>query len=428
MNNWQKVLLIDVADVKLSNVDKKTKSEERVIKLCNYTDVYKNPFISKSLLESFMIASCNDNEYEKFKLKEGQVAVTKDSEKPDDIGIPTYIKDNFDDVVLGYHLALFTPEKSKLDGQFLYHWLNTKQAKRYFENNAGGSGQRCSLSIDILKSIPLYLPKLNEQKNIAKVLSDLDAKIELNIKINQELEAMAKLLYDYWFVQFDFPNEQGKPYKSSGGKMVFNKELKREIPEGWEVKRLTNIANITTGKLDSNAEVVDGKYYFYTCAANPVRTDSFAFNDSVILIAGNNASGNFHINRYTGKFNAYQRTYIVTEKKEYYLDYLFQVLERQLKVLKTRGQGSQTKFLTIGMLTEIPVFQTSTSVMENFHKIANPLYLRQLNVLNENQKLTELRDWLLPMLMNGQVTVGEAEEKLNMAAEPSGEYKIKGNG
>jgi type I restriction enzyme S subunit len=80
------------------------------------------------------------------------------------------------------------------------------------------------------------------------------------------------------------------------------------------------------------------------------------------------------------------------------------------------------------MLTEIPVFQTSTSVMENFHKIANPLYLRQLNVLNENQKLTELRDWLLPMLMNGQVTVGEAEEKLNMAAEPSGEYKIKGNG
>jgi type I restriction enzyme S subunit len=370
-----------------------------------------------------MIASCNENEYEKFILKKGQVAITKDSETPNDIGVSTYISEDFEDVVLGYHLALITPDKDKLNGRFLHYWLNTKQAKRYFENNAGGSGQRCTLVLDCIKSTPLYLPNLSTQEKIAKVLSDLDAKIELNNRINRELEAMAKTLYDYWFVQFDFPNEQGKTYKSSGGKMVYNAELKREIPKGWEVKKLSDIANITTGKLDSNAEVKAGKFYFYTCAENPTRTDSYAFDDSVILVAGNNASGNFHINRYTGKFNAYQRTYIVTENEEYYLDYLFQVFERQLKVLKTRGQGSQTKFLTIGMLTEIPVFQTNSSLMESFHKIANPLYLRQLNVLNENQQLTELRDWLLPMLMNVQVTVKEAEERFSMAAEPNVEYK-----
>ncbi len=246
------------------------------------------------------------------------------------------------------------------------------------------------------------------QKHIAKVLSDLDTKIELNNKINAELEAMAKLIYDYWFVQFDFPDDNGKPYKSSGGKMIYNHELNREIPERWKVKELSTFANITTGKLDSNAEVLGGKYLFYTCASDPTTINSYEFDDSVILIAGNNASGNFHINRYSGKFNAYQRTYIITAKKEKYLDYLFQVLSFQMKILKTRGKGSQTKFLTIGMLTDIHVFETNSETMFEFNKIANPLYNKQMNIKYENENLSKLRDWLLPMLMNGQVTVGEA--------------------
>ncbi len=269
-----------------------------------------------------------------------------------------------------------------------------------------------------------YSQDSQDQRSIAKVLSDLDAKIELNNKINAELEAMAKLTYDYWFVQFDFPNKNGKPYKSSGGKMVYNEELKREIPEGWEVKRLEEIANITTGKLDSNAEVENGSYHFYTCASEPTRTDSFAFDDSVILIAGNNAAGNFHVNRYTGKFNAYQRTYIVTAKEEKYLNYLYQILVLQMKLLKKRGKGSQTKFITLGMLTETPIFDTNSEVIDAFHKISHPMYEKQMNILNENQKLAELRDWLLPMLMNGQVKVGEAKGKvqMNMAAESDVQY------
>src|SRR5690606_32833079 len=138
------------------------------------------------------------------------------------------------DVVLGYHLSLITPDNSQLSGRFLHYWLHTKQAKNYFENNAGGSGQRCTLPIGIIKAIPLNLPSLSTQEKIAKVLSDLDAKIELNNKINDNLEQLAKTIYDYWFVQFDFPDINGKPYKSSGGKMVYNEELKQEIPEGWK--------------------------------------------------------------------------------------------------------------------------------------------------------------------------------------------------
>jgi len=283
--------------------------------------------------------------------------------------------------------------------------------------------------------IPDY--SLPTQQKIASVLSSLDTKIELNNRINAELEAMAKTLYDYWFVQFDFPDEQGKPYKSSGGKMVYNKELKREIPEGWEVETLSSIANITTGKLDSNAEIIGGQYPFYTCSAEPTTIDNYAYDDSVILVAGNNAQGNFHVNRYKGKFNAYQRTYIITAKEKKYFEYIYQIVKLGTSLLKKKGQGSQTKFITLGMLTGINIFNTNNSVYDKFYERVKHIFLMQMNVRNQNQQLASLRDWLLPMLMNGQVTVKEAEEKLveldssteqrrSMAAEPETEYKTNG--
>ncbi|MDR1583358.1 MAG: restriction endonuclease subunit S [Prevotellaceae bacterium] len=186
-NHWEKVKLADVADVKLSNVDKKTNPNERTVRLCNYTDVYNNTSIRDELAQNFMVATANENEFEKFLLKKGQVAITKDSETPDDIGVSTYISCNFDDVVLGYHLALITPSEDKLNGQFLNYLFHTKQLKRYFEYNAGGSGQRCSLALDSIKAIPLDLPDIATQRRIAAVLSCLDKKIALNNRINDNL-------------------------------------------------------------------------------------------------------------------------------------------------------------------------------------------------------------------------------------------------
>ena len=239
MKNYFK--LEDVADVKLSNVDKKVKTGEKEIRLCNYTDVYKNTYIDKNRAVNFMIASCNEKEFEKFLLKKGQVSITKDSEKANDIGVSTYIEEDFQDVVLGYHLALITPYKEKLDGKYLNYWFNTSQAKRYFENNVGGSGQRFTLPLDVILSTPLFLPNIENQKKISSILFSLDKKIQLLHQINDNLAELAKTIYDYWFVQFDFPDENGKPYKTSGGKMVYNEVLKREIPEGWEVKKLGEV-------------------------------------------------------------------------------------------------------------------------------------------------------------------------------------------
>lgn len=288
---------------------------------------------------------------------------------------------------------------------------------------------------------------LPTQKSIAKVLSDLDAKIELNNKINRELEAMAKTLYDYWFVQFDFPNADGKPYKSSGGKMVYNAELKREIPEGWEVKKLIKIEpNIITGKTPSTKvlEYFGGDIPFITIddirgqlfILESERTLSILGADSqstkylqpgdicvscigtigVIGIVSKLSQTNQQINSIAVK-NLNNRYFLLNALKNYFD---FNVAAKKGAVLSNMNKAE---------FSDIPILDSKKEVKEDFNKIVEPLYKKIETNLKQNQHLTALRDWLLPMLMNGQVTVRQAhgkletEERLNMAAEPSIEYK-----
>lgn len=441
MNNWKQQKLGIVADVKLSNVDKLTIENERVVRLCNYTDVYKNSFINNEKSKSFMLASCNENEYEKFILKKGQVAITKDSETPNDIGVSTYISEDFEDVVLGYHLALITPDNDKLNGQFLHYWLNTKQAKRYFENNAGGSGQRCTLVLDCIKSTPLYLPKLSTQAKIAKVLSDLDNKIELNNRINRELETMAKTLYDYWFVQFDFPNEQGKPYKSSGGKMVYNAELKREIPEGWVVKKLNDTLRIVRG---ASPRPIDDYMAESGCPWIKI-SDATAINHWFIigtkeyikeegvkssrelqpgtLILSNSASPG--IPKIVQIRACVHDGWLIVDsyKNGLYNEFMLFYFENFRSKIINMGSGSIFKNLKTEYIKDLNIAIPPIHLLEKSKVAFDNIYKQVLTNAIQNQQLTELRDWLLPMLMNGQVTVKEAEESLSMAAEPSVEYK-----
>jgi type I restriction enzyme S subunit len=437
MNNWKQQKLGIVADVKLSNVDKLTDENERVVRLCNYTDVYKNSFINLEKSESFMLASCNENEYEKFILKKGQVAITKDSETPNDIGVSTYISEDFEDVVLGYHLALITPDKEKLNGQFLHYWLNTKQAKRYFENNAGGSGQRCTIVLDCIKSTPLYLPNLSIQEKIAKVLSDLDAKIELNNRINRELEALAKTLYDYWFVQFDFPNEQGIPYKSSGGKMVYNIELKREIPEGWEFRKIGVVATIKAGgDKPENFTIEKTMHNKIPIYSNGISNDGlYGYTDKAII---NNQSVTISARGTIGFCVLRNKPYVpiirlisLIPKLEGSAKFFYETLKHFI----FENSGSVQQQLTVPQVQNIKIIYPSEYVLKEFDKITSPM-IDSIEILKEeNQQLSELRDWLLPMLMNGQVTVQqvhgkavkEVEEKvnLNMAAEAMQNYGTK---
>lgn len=244
---FEKCKLRDIADVMISGVDKKSNNDETPVRLCNFVDVYRNWAITSSLHDTFMQATAKQIEIDRFLLHKGQVAITKDSETRNDIGIATYIADDFDDVILGYHCALITPNNELVDSKYLNAFLHSNYILRYFELNATGSGMRYTLSNDTILNMPILLPAIEQQKAIGRVFSNIDKQIETLNSINRNLEQFARQLYDYWFVQLDFPNSEGKPYKSSGGEMVWNEKLKRSIPKDWKVVALDSLIDDSRG-------------------------------------------------------------------------------------------------------------------------------------------------------------------------------------
>ena len=198
----KKYRLHEIASAEISTVDKKTKDDEIPTKLCNFVDVYKNWAITKNIVTNFMDATAKNNQIKKFSINRGQVAITKDSETKNDIGISTYIADDLPNVILGYHCALISPDQSLLDGKYLNAFMHTKYMQKYFENNASGSGQRYSLSVDTINNIPVIAPDIVKQREIGNLFSMIDRKIELNRAINQNLSTlvhsliMAKVRHD----------------------------------------------------------------------------------------------------------------------------------------------------------------------------------------------------------------------------------------
>ena len=381
----------EIATIAMSNVDKKTNEGETPVKLCNFVDVYRNWAITKDLIPSFMSATAKPQEIEKFTLSKGQVALTKDSETRDDIGIATYIADNMDNVLLGYHCAVITPNSALVDS-------------KYFENNASGSGQRYTLSYNALLNIPVVLPDLELQKEIGQIFSNIDRKIALNRQINDNLEAMAKQLYDYWFVQFDFPDENGRPYKSSGGMMVWNEKLKREIPQGWNDCKIKDFMRIFTGKKDVS-KAVPGNYKFFSCAPEPISSNEYIYDGYAVLVSGN-GSYTGRVGFYKGKFDLYQRTYAcVLDKDEHNISFFYYTLRYLFQPIYSGGKhGSSIPYIVLGDLADF-CFAFNETICTKFVDAAKPMFDEQLLRQKEIEALTKQRDELLPLLMNGQVSV-----------------------
>ena len=422
-----KYKLSDVAKVEISGVDKKTKEGEMSVKLCNFTDVYHNWTITKNLENSFMQASANANEIRRFSIKKGQVAFTKDSEKRDDIGIATYIADDFDNVILGYHCALITPDDSKVSGAYINAFMQTYLIKKYFSDNASGSGQRYTLTIDTMNNMPLFLPSLPEQKRIASILSALDNKIALNRQINQNLEALARQLYDYWFVQFDFPDANGKPYKSSGGKMVYNLILKREIPEGWEGVALKNvIKHINTG-LNPRDNFTFGGDIKYITVKNLTKDGYIDFSSCDTI----NEDARYKVHTRSqievgdilyASICPLGRTYLITEEpkdwdinesvfsirpnqKMITSEYLNMLLKDDYYIAKLSNSSTGSIFLGIRIkqLESTQILLPSYNILSAFTKQIKDIVRLQANNYQQILSLTKQRDELLLLLMNGQV-------------------------
>lgn len=313
----------------------------------------------------------------------------------------------FPDSVVGFNA--YAEQSSELFMHYVFTYI-----RRAIQNSATGSIQD-NINIEYLTSLKFKIPVKNYQDKIAAVLSALDAKIDCNNRINSELEAMAKALYDYWFVQFDFPDVHGKPYKSSGGKMVYNAMLKREIPEGWKDKQLSQIANITMGTSptgDSLNDVGEGVEFFqgstdfgwqfptvrqYT--TQPVRMAK----RGDILLSVRAPVGDLnvaHIDCCIGRGLA------ALNSKDGFDGFLFYVMQ-YFKTIFDRRNGEGTTFgsITKDDLHSLPLAYPPTALLKEYDKVVSKYKQMVFAQSMENQQLAQLRDWLLPLLMNGQVTV-----------------------
>lgn len=297
----------------------------------------------------------------------------------------------FPDSIVG-----FTANPAETSEQFM-HYIFT-YIRQSIQNSVSGSIQD-NINIEYLKSLDFKIPEKSYQDKIVSILSGLDEKIELNLKICSELETMAKTLYDYWFVQFDFPDENGRPYRTSGGEMVWNEQLKREIPKAWNVTNIGNLTTVVTGKEDANFSSPNGKYKFFTCSQEVLLCDTSAFSGQAVLIAGN---GDFNVKHYSGEFNAYQRTYVLIPENQIYYGAMYISAKNQIQAFKNGSNGSIVKFITKGDVENIPfILPTDDSIFHQINKLIEKIELCE----RENEELSKLRDWLLPMLMNGQARV-----------------------
>lgn len=305
-------------------------------------------------------------------------------------------------------LLSLIPSQDRLDVNFLFYNLKLNRQIGI------GSGQP-QITIPDISNRTISVPPLHKQQKIASVLTALDAKIEHNKRINAELEAMAKTIYDYWFVQFIFPNAEGKPHNSLGGMMVWNEELKREVPEGWKVGGLHDIANITMGQSpagESYNEDGNGMVFYQGCTDFGTRFPSirkytteptrFAKKGDILLSVRapvgtlNIAKENCCIGRGLAALNS----------KDNCIAYLFGVMVNLKQVFDRRNtDGTTFGSITKDDLFTLKVIKPAKEVLEMYHKLINPCFEKQNHIAEENQRLSSLRDWLLPMLMNGQVSV-----------------------
>jgi len=317
-----------------------------------------------------------------------------------------------------------------INPDFLTYHLSTPSNQNWIVKQAVGATMP-NLNTAILSAVPLNVPQNKEaQQKVAAVLSALDAKIDCNNRINAELEAMAKTLYDYWFVQFDFPDANGKPYKSSGGKMVYNATLKRDIPEAWAALELADVISRSGTGLNprDNFQLGNGSNYYVTIKnvnngritlddkCDKIDDEAMTIIDrrsqlqagDVLFTSIEPVGVTYLIQEKPKNWNINESVFTLRpDYKKTTSEHLFFLLSSaEMKVFtKNSSTGSIHKGIRHAVLKSYPLACADKGLINKFSVAVKPM-LKKMDVLEqENQQLAQLRDWLLPLLMNGQVTV-----------------------
>jgi len=326
-------------------------------------------------------------------------------------------KDN-DKFGISSSIAIARPNKDLVNPKFLYYYLSSDRFKKYTDMYKGGSVQGYT-NLPTLRKIPMYLPPLEKQEKIADILSSLDDKIELNNEMNKTLEEMAQSIFKRWFVDFEFPNEDGLPYKSSGGEMV-ESELGM-IPKGWEVTNIDDICiKVTSGGTPSrkNKDYYDGDIiWIKTKELNDTflfdseekissigleKSSAKLFPPKTVMIAMYGATvGKLGISSTMITFNQATCGMVVNTEVCCY-EYLYLHLINQREKLKNLAIGSAQQNLSVSVIKEYNIIKPIKQIIEKFKNIIKPIYDKIECNQNNTQSLKSLRDELLPKLMRNE--------------------------
>ncbi|WP_215731632.1 restriction endonuclease subunit S [Bizionia saleffrena] len=402
----------------------------------SFSTVFNNEFVPEVLPD---LMSTSEKEKETYSIKEGDIFLTRTSETLDELGMSCVaVKDYPKASYSGFLKRLRPTQKDITYPKFMAFYLRSYLFRKTMNNNAIMT-LRASLNEQIFSYLDLILPSYEEQVKVGDLFYRISEKIEVNNKINQELEAMAKTLYDYWFVQFDFPDVHGKPYKSSGGNMVFNEELKREIPEGWRANIFDDVLYTVNDSMDSNDypnlnylpidKLPSNQLYYqdYSERKN-AKSSLIRFKEDDILLGAMRVY--FHRVCNAIEDGISRSTIMVLRPHEaIFKNFCLFTLNRKeaIEFANINSTGSSIPYAKWdkGLSRYKISTPNNLKILENFNKVTDPILENFKKLSKQNQKLSEVRDWLLPMLMNGQVTVGEVESELGMVGEEGKTYNTK---
>jgi len=355
-----------------------------------------------------------------FILEKGDIITPLTEQTPGLLGCTARIPES-GKYIQSQDVALIKCKEGLLDPSFCYYLIQSASVRRQL----GAAAQQTKIrhtSPDKIKSVIVDIPEIAEQRKIGSLLDSITAKIELNRSINANLEAMAKQLYDYWFVQFDFPDENGRPYKSSGGKMVWNEKMKREIPEGWEIKRLADITKKDDSK-QINPQLEPDKYYkhlsfpsFDACGSyfeelgSDIHSNKIAVKEDYILAAKLNpwikriAWGNDEGMICSTEFvvlnpaNKDTKAFIyMLVNQDAFIDYC---------TITSTGTSHSQRRVKPDIMRQYE-FLFNEDIAVKFSEATKSLFEHQQKAIRQNKELQKQRDELLPLLMNGQVSITE---------------------
>ena len=374
----------------------------------SFSTVFNNYFLPDEL---FDLMDTNEKEQEIYSIKAGDVLITRTSETIDELAMSCVaVKDYPKATYSGFTKRLRPKKEGIAYPKYMAFYFRSELFRKAVTNNAFMT-LRASFNEDIFTFLDVYLPIYEEQVRIGDMLYAVECKIQKNKEINDYLEEMAKTIYNYWFVQFDFPDENGNPYKSSGGKMIFCKELNRNIPQNWEY---TSVGNITKC-LDSDRiplsshqrEEMKGTIPYYGATGIMDYVNRPIFSGDFVLLAEDGSvmddNGNPILQRISGDVWINNHTHVLQPVNGYSCRLLYLLLKNiPVSMIKT---GSIQLKINQANLNSYNILNIPKEIRTQFINQIEPMDTKIIQLQKENNILVQTRDWLLPILMNGQATI-----------------------